>query len=366
LYFFALGAAGQSQNPTNPAGDESKQEHSQETTTTFQLHVNLVEVYVVVRDSKGIPVPDLKKEDFRLYDKGKLQTITNFAVETPESRKKAALAKITKQIGENPAETSEKALPPDHFVAVMFDDTHLTDGDLMYARNSVSQFLDTLGPTERIGFYSTSGQFTHEFSADKEELKRSLVGLVSRPSGMNTPNRCPNVSYYMAHVVETLNDQNTYQVIVEDTLQCAFGGDRNSLTQARSMAESAIRQAAAMGQADNNAVFDNVQAVLRRLTAMPGERAMIFVSPGFSLTENRDRYWRMVDEANRARILINTLDARGLYASGMGSISGGGVPNQQLSSYRAAAQAEQSVVLQELADGTGALIFTIPMILQEE
>jgi hypothetical protein len=72
-----------------------------------------------VRDSTGIPVPDLKKEDFRLYDKGKLQTITNFAVETPESRKKAALAKFTKQIGENPAETSEKALPPDHFVAVM-------------------------------------------------------------------------------------------------------------------------------------------------------------------------------------------------------------------------------------------------------
>ena len=123
----------------------------------FQLHVNLVEVYVVVRDSTGIPAPDLKKEDFRLYDKGKLQTITNFAVETPESRKKAALAKFTKQIGENPAETSEKALPPDHFVAVMFDDTHLTEGGLMYARNSVSQFLDTLGPTERIGFCSTSG-----------------------------------------------------------------------------------------------------------------------------------------------------------------------------------------------------------------
>src|ERR1700722_10287264 len=48
---------------------------------TFSTHVELVTVPVVVRDSKGQAIGSLKKEDFQLFDKGKLQTISRFSVE---------------------------------------------------------------------------------------------------------------------------------------------------------------------------------------------------------------------------------------------------------------------------------------------
>ena len=66
-----------------------------DTDTTFKLRVNLVQVKVVVRDAKGELVRDLKREDFQLYDQGKLQAITTFGVETPETaeRRMEAAAK---------------------------------------------------------------------------------------------------------------------------------------------------------------------------------------------------------------------------------------------------------------------------------
>jgi hypothetical protein len=54
----------------------------------FQLKAtsNLVVVRVVVRDAQGKPVENLKKEDFKLFDRGKEQSIEQFEVETLTAR----------------------------------------------------------------------------------------------------------------------------------------------------------------------------------------------------------------------------------------------------------------------------------------
>ena len=49
---------------------------------TFESKVNVVTVPVVVRDKAGKPVDSLGKEDFRLFDKGKQQTISKFTPAT--------------------------------------------------------------------------------------------------------------------------------------------------------------------------------------------------------------------------------------------------------------------------------------------
>ena len=75
--------AQQPAQPSNPA--DTQEVSSRDTPATFKVRVNNVLVRVVVRDAQGKVVSNLKKEDFQLYDGRKLQTISSFSIETPQS-----------------------------------------------------------------------------------------------------------------------------------------------------------------------------------------------------------------------------------------------------------------------------------------
>ena len=67
---------------TKPAAEQNAPEMVQhDEAATFRTRVNLVMVPVVVHNRKGDAVGNLEKEDFSLFDKGKLQEITRFSVE---------------------------------------------------------------------------------------------------------------------------------------------------------------------------------------------------------------------------------------------------------------------------------------------
>src|SRR5271166_2768941 len=73
--------------PSSAKNDPNAEVTVQDSGTTFKLRVNLVQVHVVVRDTKGNPVGNLKQEDFELYDQGKLQPLSLFTVESRETRR---------------------------------------------------------------------------------------------------------------------------------------------------------------------------------------------------------------------------------------------------------------------------------------
>ena len=50
--------------------------------TVLRVQTELVQIDLVVRDAQGKLVRDLKREEFELYEDGKKQAITHFAVGT--------------------------------------------------------------------------------------------------------------------------------------------------------------------------------------------------------------------------------------------------------------------------------------------
>jgi VWFA-related protein len=338
----------------------------QDTGTTFKLRVNLVQVHVIVRDSSGKLVEGLRKEDFQLYDGGKPQAISTFSVENAQSRKERteAAAKAQESGGESAAEGSVAL--QERFVALTFDDVHLKMGDAVSVRVAAERFLDVMSPGDRVGIFSTSGQLTQDFTGDKEALKQKLLGLLPRGRLSSSTTECPPISYYMADLLEKegipAHDEPgppDFQLVVQDTLRCDPGID---LLTARILVESAIRRVLDVGEAENRDTFRQLESVLRILSAKPGERTLLLASPGFPLARLYFEESEVVDHANRANIVINALDARGLYA-----LEPGGDIAQRSSdapstvglksSLQIAEELDQQYVLMDFAYGTGGTFF---------
>jgi VWFA-related protein len=356
--------APQPQAPATTSSSSASEVSSHDTPATFKVRVNLVLVRVVVRDAQGHVVPNLKKEDFQLFDNRKAQTISAFNVETPESHRvqpaAAATASADAAAGE-PGVTS--TVLPQRFVAVVFDDTDMAMDDSTFVRAAAMRLFGALAPSDRVGIFTTSGQLTQEFTDDRGLLEKSLLGIVPRPLA-TTPgfHDCPEVNYYQADQIQNFQNVQALEVATEDAVQCAFNGDETRQAQARIMAMTSAQRAASAGDAQTEYTYRHLEDAMRRLSAMPGQRVMVLVSPGFIVTNQTRASTDLVDRANRANLVINTIDARGLYTPDMsGDIAD--PPRDSLrtagfkSSYRVAAQLAQSDILGQLADGTGGTFF---------
>src|SRR5277367_460629 len=137
----------QSQEPASSPKAQSSEPASEvdtQASVPFQSHVNLVPVRVVVHDSNGKVVTGLTKEDFRLFQDRRQQTISHFSVETPASAAQQVVrGGASDGSPDQPvASTSGNLAMPSRFVALLFDDVHLNLEDLMQARLAALRFLD--------------------------------------------------------------------------------------------------------------------------------------------------------------------------------------------------------------------------------
>jgi VWFA-related protein len=337
---------------------------TRDTPTTFKVRVNLVLVRVIVRDSQGKVVSNLKKEDFQVSDNRKPQVISTFSIETPESHVPPA---VTKQaISDAPPDPTPNATAvaalPQRFVAVVFDDANMLMQDTASVRDAATRLFGALAPSDRVGMYTTSGQLTQEFTDDHELLKKALLGIIPRPVTGGGFHDCPEVGYYQADLIVNKHDRQALAVAAEDAVQCAFNGDETRISQAQGLAYASAARALSTGDAQTEYVYRHLDQTTRRLASMPGQRIMVLVSPGFIVTTLSLESSDLIDRANRSGIVINTIDARGLYTPDlMGDIADPPHDSRRTvgfkATYRIATQSAQTEVLAQLADGTGGTFF---------
>jgi len=343
---------------------EVQEVSSQDTPATFKVRVNNVLVRVVVRDSHGKVVPNLKKEDFQLYDGRKLQTITSFAIENPRTHTVPLTASPepgNSSSDADPAAVKAAALPQ-RFVIMVFDDLHMSMQDAVFVRDSATRFFGALAPSDRVALNTTSGQLTQDFTDDHSLLEKALLGIIPRPLTHHDMTDCPDMPYYLADLITNRNDAQALAVATEETLQCAFSGDTRMQAAAQSQAQMAAQRAVSEGDNETEYAYRHLDAIVRRMTTLPGQRVVVFVSPGFILSTLQIEASDLVDRATRANVVINTIDARGLYVPDVvGDIAS--PPRDTVrtggykSTYRVAAQAAQEDVLVQFADGTGGRFY---------
>jgi VWFA-related protein len=347
------------------------------TTRTVQVplesHVNLVPVRVIVHDSHGNAVGDLREADFEIRQDGKPQVISHFSVETPASLA-AKVAHGTAAEGSLLSASGAPAAPmtlPSRFVALVMDDANLNLQDLMRMKLAAIRYMNTaVKPNERVALFTVSGQNQVDFTDDHAKIVDQLKVLISRPiDGYDpaTQHDCLVMTYYQADQIQNHQDPEAIAVAQADALQCAAAEGVPAQAQqsvANSMYESAVAQMVRSGEVSTQFTVRRLDEIVRRITAMPGQRSMVFLSPGFITSTYEYDVLRIVDRAARENVFINTLDARGLYTvDPIGDISQPAPlhANSQTAGlslqFRLTEQRIQSEVLEDLADSTGGFYF---------
>lgn len=337
--------------------------NTRDTTIPLQSHVNVVPLRVVVRDAKGHTIENLRKEDFQVFEDGKLQDISHFSIETPAAAK--TIVRDDSAATAGTAIATPGFVPPSRFVALLFDDVHVAMADLMRTRQAATRFVSSaLQPTDRVAVYTISGQSQMDFTADRAKLEGTLNGLMVRPvgaAGGNSPNQCPPMDYYEANLIQNNTDPTALTVATQDALYCAFQNNPQFAAQAQMLAQSVATQTYEEGEVETQASLRRLQEIVRRLSGLPGQRVLVLLSPGFIYPEAEYQLSQIIDQANRENVFINTLDARGLYTPDLGDPSGNDPGNPIVSGpksmFRISAQSAESDVLAVLADGTGGMDF---------
>jgi len=360
------------QNPDTSASTQNVIESTaHDSAPTFSAGVNLVLVPVVARDNHGHAVGTLRKEDFQLFDKGKLQVVSKFSVERSEAGLIVPGTAVETDAKGHPM--PKPARPPaaapiaTRFVAWLFDDTHLSFGDLSHAHEAADRQLDSLEPGTRAAIFTTSGRNTLDFTDDRDMLHRTLLLIRPSPTFTADSAACPDIQVYQADRILNLNDSDALQVAEGEYLQCNPPPGSLSPDQAMRMAEPIVRgyarNALNTGGRDTRLALDVLKTLVGRMAVLPGSRTIVLVSPGFLLTlDHRSDESDVMDRAIRANVVISSLDARGLYVvipGGDVSTPTKGTPDgaNLKARYASESASANEGVMADLAAGTGGTFF---------
>jgi VWFA-related protein len=326
----------------------------------IKSYVNEVLVPVVVRDSHGQSIGSLTKQDFQVFDEGKPQVITGFSI-VDRAAKAPAPGVNPSTRASSTAETSPPASPAPRFVVFLFDDLDLKTSDLAQAQQAATKFLNaTLPPSDMAAVLSTSGR-NSGLTRDRAVLQKAILDLRANNLYSHSDSDCPNVEYYQADLIIEKNNDRALEAATEDALSC-LNLDRRQIDTARQMARQAAQRAVAVGEQDYRANLSFMKTIVSKMAHFPGQRLLILVSPGF-LTPTAEALTlqsQVLDAAAQANVVINAIDARGLYTTTVDASQRGGDSAMVIAmkgQYKQASMIESENVMADLADGTGGSFF---------
>jgi VWFA-related protein len=293
LVAYAATAQAPPQPTPAPSGTEPTRDASSGI-ASFTSTTSIVVVNVAVTGRDGKPVENLTKQDFQVYEDGKLQTLETCDFQQLGT---APLPPQGSQASNPPA--AAVAAPPSspaspgsgrfenrRLVVMLFDFSSMEAGEQTRARDAALKFLSSQMTSSDIVSLMTFGnqlQTIQDFTSDRDlltaKIKSFRVGDSSELAGM-------------ADTGADAEDQSG-TFVADDTEFNIFNTDR---------------KLAALEEAT------------RRLAAHPEKKALVYFSSGVEKTgvENQSQLEATVNAAVRANVAFYPIDARGLLASAPG------------------------------------------------
>jgi len=342
-------------------GEVRLSSHPYQPQPILRAESRLVQLEVVVRDSHGRAVPGLTKDDFAVFDAGNKRDLTAFSVDTFTTPVETSL-NSARPAPDTPAQphgpVPAAKLPAENpggnrWIGLLFDDINTPPGDLAHAKIAASRFVkEAIGSGDRIAILTTSGVGSSEFTNDSTAILATMAKVQSHPRiSPGGVAQCPRMTAYDAYQI-VKGDPSAMKAKVLEACNCGGGSgcprtlegvpdnDFMNLTPSGG-STSAVGNGPSMGggvptyiidavlaqahqtwdQAHiaSQVTLDGIKSNLDQLARRPGKRMLLLASSGFlsgMLAEEQDS---IINEAVRAGVVINSLDAKGLYAEAPGT-----------------------------------------------
>jgi VWFA-related protein len=206
-----------------------------------------------------------------------------------------------------------------------------------------------------------------DFTTDRQMLLTTVAkmrwGQVAGRGGM----QCPDVSYYIAHLIVDFADSQALEALTGHTSECAHVRPE----MARQIALAAANREMLIGPQDTLVALSSLKRAIRRLSGMPGQRVIVLASPGFfaQSPEAIQATTEVLESAAKNEVIISGLSARGLILAdeeedvarktnvSRRTSPGAAAPDQAWIRYRRESARADGDVMNDLAEGTGGVFF---------
>src|SRR5215208_1492463 len=320
----ALTAGLSAQTPTPPSAAAAQQK------PTFKVQVDLVTSDIIVRDEKGNFIPDLKKEDFEIFEDGVKQDISSMTVVTG--------GRVTNVLAPPPPPPPEGIiLPPTRprtdvsgrIFLFFVDDLHLQFHNTGRVRDLFKRISKELvHDGDMFGIVSSGpSSIAVDMTYDKTRLDEAIkkmagnelkpTDIINGPSGAEGPSEVR----YRAHVAfstvnDLLNNLNSVHNRRKALIYVSDGYDFNPFQDARlglmdptsPFAQNEMRRAEQQSQT-------NEDGTSNRNDPMANQQKQ---SETFADADLARELGESTRQANRSNVTMYTIDPRGLV--GMGDI----------------------------------------------
>jgi VWFA-related protein len=309
LMLLAAATPGQTTAPT-PAPTQQGPDDE-----VVRITSQLVQTDVVVTDRNERIVPDLKLEDFEVYDNGKRQELKFLefvSVDAPSPRIEGVRPETLR--AENDPALNPTTKNVRRIVAFVVDDLTIPYADLVTAREAIRDFVENqMVEGDLVAIVRTVGGkgLLQQFTSDKQLLRRAIAQLnvVTNP--------------YSAF------NQSDSGRLNSVPMPNGGGGETNST------GDTNLDDIGAQNISDVNddtvrftrglISLATADSVIESLRTLPGRKSMVLFSSGIPVFEMSnagtlyssisDLLRRVTDHAVRAGVVINTVDPRGLKAT---------------------------------------------------
>lgn len=299
IYFAAL-ASGQtarpSASPTPPAEED-----------VVKITTSLIQVDVTVTDGKGRIITDLRPDEIEIYENGKKQKISNFSF-VSNARESTEQVERRDPTAPAPPPTRLREENVRRTVALVVDDLTLSFESVYHVRRALRKFVDEqMQPGDLVAIIRAGAGVgaLQQFTNDKQILYAAIERVKWNPNGTG------GVTAFAP-----------LQPLVDTGLAVDVQpGDRTDEGMLREFNDNRTNYFV-------SGTLGAVNYVVRGMAELPGRKSVMLFSDGFTLY-NTDAAGNidvsrvmaslrsLIDQANRASVVIYTLDPRGLQVTGL-------------------------------------------------